>query len=64
MTSNTAAMAGGGATEKIALLKVLGPVQVAARDRQEAFLGHPAEELVAVEELDAVIEAVELPPVT
>jgi len=28
MTSNTAAMAGGGATEKIALLKVLGPVHV------------------------------------
>ena len=28
MTSNTAAVAGGGATEKIALLKVLGPVHV------------------------------------
>ena len=28
MTSNTAAMTGGGATEKIALLKVLGPVHV------------------------------------
>jgi Protein of unknown function (DUF1156) len=43
--------------------QVLGSMQVAARDGREAGVGHPAEQLPLVEELYAVEEAAQPPPV-